>query len=1227
LTIAPRLELSCLTFRLHSLLVLNDLLDRPNVVGPLLAKSLDINLFDEVACFLYDNVLRNSLKAGSNKNELDQLMPERPSKAESIFFAAREIPIDERESYLKKACGDDARLRKRVEQLLVAEINVGDFLQEPLAHSIVDKRSANAGEGPGSIIGPYKLLQEIGEGGFGVVYMAEQSEPIRRTVALKIVKPGMDTREVIARFEAERQALAMMDHTNIARVFDAGTTESGRPYFVMELVKGVPITEFCDKNNLSTDKRLELFVKVCDAVQHAHQKGVIHRDLKPANVMITAHERDPVPKVIDFGVSKALSQRLTEKTLFTRHGQMIGTPQYMSPEQAEMTGLDVDTRSDIYSLGVLLYELLTGTTPLEADRLRTAGYSELLRMIQHEEPSKPSTRLSSLGDSLTIVCEHRKTDPTRLRQLIRGELDWIVMKALEKHRDRRYETANGMARDIQRHLRQEPVHAGPPSATYRLSKMIRRNRLAFIAGTAILASLVIALIAVTWGFTHANYLRGLAEDGFNLAKKAEETAIKDRNDAVHERNRAEVALQQEARQVYLMHLANADKALLEKNFQRARVELYECKPALRKWEWRFLESRYRATIPVELPSFHNGSFTRDGTRFIARGMPGSPDKHKMFIWDVSSGAKLVAELPHKSQLTGFTMSPDDKWLITRDEDGNFVRWNLDSQKQHEWIAKEATDKFGPMAFSKDGLIATENGDTLTVFNATDGSIKFSLELGRSFGNAKFSPNGRWLVASSNPSVLIEVSTGTIVRQFSDGAIIPTFSPNGRLIATGNIADQSISLWDWDGAKKALTYQRSWKAANSSRFTDLRFHADGKQLVSVQGAHVIVWDVTTTEIVNSIHTGGLTASTDVNSQQNLIAFSAGNGVRFWSYKGRDNMLAVRPHESANWLVEFSPDGQYIALGSHRGQHRLSTEYDTTGVEAEKAGPIIILDSSGQYVRTIPGRIHGFSWIPDGGHIVIASNVHDPYEMYDAKTGQLVHKFTGPSGAARPFVSVTGQVLTSVGKDLMVRQWDIATRQLINEFPFHSEFPEAGQLQDTSDARVQFLQNKLRIASVGPDGHRLAMFRNARNQNIALWDVAAGEATQPLQTQRRNVNTLVFSEEGNHLYVGSNRAELTLFDLQSNQEIKRFNGHFGPITGIAVRRDQQHIVSSDFAGGVIVWDVASARPLFTLSEAPKNVDDRRHPKIKAGSVAWSPDSTRIAVGRLDGTLEIWNVPTNP
>ncbi len=497
-------------------------------------------------------------------------MPFDTERARALFLEAIEYddPAD-RAVFLERECSDEPDLRQHLTLLLRSHDGATDFDDtatlpdetrafpgRPAALTIAQGPPAPGqpnpdgdrptAEGPGTRIGPYKLLEKLGEGGMGSVYMAEQQEPVRRKVALKIIKLGMDSEHVVARFEAERQALAMMDHPNIARVLDAGTTGNGRPYFVMELVHGVPITDYCDSARLTPRERLELFIPVCEAIQHAHQKGIIHRDIKPSNVLVTKYDGRPAPKVIDFGIAKATDQRLSERTMFTQYGTIVGTLEYMSPEQAELSALGVDTRTDVYSLGVLLYELLTGTTPLQRAALRDAGFAEILKRIKDEEPPRPSTRLSDSTESLATLSAHRQTEPAKLARLLRGDLDWIVMKALEKDRVRRYDTANSFARDVRRYLEGDAVEACPPTTGYRLRKFARKNRGALATAGAMATLLLVGAIVSTWQAIRATRAERLAAARLrdvSAANARTEVALTEarheRDVAVAERNRAD----------------------------------------------------------------------------------------------------------------------------------------------------------------------------------------------------------------------------------------------------------------------------------------------------------------------------------------------------------------------------------------------------------------------------------------------------------------------------------------------------------------------------------------------------------------------------------------------------------------------------------------------------------------------------------------------------------------
>ena len=549
-------------------------------------------------------------------------------REELIFDAALALDTPaQRRAYLDEACGGDAALRARMERLLRTHEHADDFFVSCVAgmkpaldaaeQQALTPATPEAGDNQvGRRVGNYKLLQTIGEGGCGVVYMAEQEKPVRRRVALKIIKLGMDTKQVIARFEAERQALAMMDHPNIARVLDAGATETGRPYFVMELVHGVRITTFCDERNLDTHQRLNLFTQVCQAIQHAHQKGIIHRDIKPSNVLVTQLDGAPVPKVIDFGIAKATEAPLTDKTLFTAYGHFVGTPAYMSPEQADLSGLDVDTRSDIYSLGVLLYELLTGRTPFDQSELMQSGLDEMRRTLREKEPHRPSTKLDTLPDTeLTATALHRQAAPLNLQSQLSGDLDWIVMKALEKDRSRRYETANALAMDIQRHLNNEPVVARPPSRRYRFQKLVQRNRAVFLATSAVAVALIGGLGMATWSFIKEREARERA-----VAAEQQQARLRREAETREKLTQATVLISRE-------RFAEADELLKGLGLEQPSLEGAAVFRSLAEWHalrqrWAEAAERFAALVQINhLDGWNIASmdFLGRGAALLARG--------------------------------------------------------------------------------------------------------------------------------------------------------------------------------------------------------------------------------------------------------------------------------------------------------------------------------------------------------------------------------------------------------------------------------------------------------------------------------------------------------------------------------------------------------------------------------------------------------------------------------
>ena len=626
-------------------------------------------------------------------------MKPEPPREEALFQAANQLTGPAQAMFLDGACHGDPALRQRLEALLTAhEAPVGVLGDESVQTITLELPEPAPDEAVGQTLGRYKLLERVGEGGCGVVYVAEQTQPVRRRVALKVIKLGMDTKQVVARFEAERQALAMMDHPNIAKVLDAGTTDLGRPYFVMELVRGIKITDYCDQANLSTKERLDLFIKVCQAIQHAHQKGIIHRDIKPSNILVTLHDGVPVPKVIDFGIAKATEGRLTDNTVYTQLHQFIGTPAYMSPEQAEMSGLDIDTRSDIYSLGVLLYELLAGSTPFDAKELMASGIDAMRKTIREKEPQRPSTRLATLGaDQLTTTARRRSADTSKLLHQLKGDLDWIVMKCLEKDRQRRYETANGLAADLKRHLNNEPVVARPPSAGYRFQKAFRRNKLAFTAATAVAAALLVGISASVWQAARATKARIQADASRQAAQASEQKAVAAQADAQTkqreaegERSRADAQARaavesqaQSRRLLYASDMNNAQQSLKQNNLGKARrlLERHLPQPGeedLRGWEWRYLWQLTRSSALVTLTNRlttrgFDVSFSPDGTRLAVGWWDGRVD-----LWDVPGRRLLRVLTEPKQPYPHVAFSPHRNLLSQssgghlRDQRGRFV---------------------------------------------------------------------------------------------------------------------------------------------------------------------------------------------------------------------------------------------------------------------------------------------------------------------------------------------------------------------------------------------------------------------------------------------------------------------------------------------------------------------------------------------------------------------------
>jgi serine/threonine protein kinase len=660
-------------------------------------------------------------------------------------------------------------------------------------------------EAIGTQIGPYELLSVLGEGGFGIVYRAEQKEPVRRQVALKLIKPGMDSKQVIARFESERQALALLDHPNIAHIFDGGTTQSGRPYFVMEYVKGMPITEYCDRNKLDTEERLQLFIQVCEAIQHAHQKGIIHRDVKPSNILVSKQEDKADLKVIDFGVAKAISQPLTERTLFTEQGQLIGTPEYMSPEQAELTNQDIDTRSDIYSLGVLLYELLTGTLPFEPDTLRAAAFDEVIRIIRDTDPPRPSTRLLSLGEKATTAATNRRTDVRALSKRLHKELEWIPLKAMRKEPDRRYKTASEFADDVRNYLNGDPLTAGPESRTYRLKKTIKRHQVVVSATAVVLMTLAAGIVATTMfalkaiderdkkGIALERAIRAEknAQGQAALAEEQRKMAVQAQNEAQEQQKLAEENAEKTRRSLYINRINLAEKYYGENNIKRVHELLKVCPKDLRGWEWYHLwrvSNQARVTLRGHEDLVTQVAFSPDGRRILSCDYDGT-----LKAWDAKSGTELMTLKRDDWLFSSVAFSRDCMRIFSVSRDKNLKIWDVNSGTEVMTLGQVEDWLPDSLTFSRDGrMIAAHIHGILKVWDAKSGSEVMSMKVPMGPSPVALSPDGRWIVSGGlfNTLKVLDAKSGdermTLKFNILEGSISSVaFEPYGRWIASGS----------------------------------------------------------------------------------------------------------------------------------------------------------------------------------------------------------------------------------------------------------------------------------------------------------------------------------------------------------------------------------------------------------------------------------------------------------
>ena len=1081
---------------------------------------------------------------------------------DSIFLAALEKGSAEaRAAFLDGACAGNAELRESVERLLRAHARASEVLRDR-APGLPATAESGGRERPGLQIGPYKLVEQIGEGGMGTVWMAQQSEPVKRLVAVKLVKPGMDSRQVIARFEAERQALALMDHANIARVLDAGATESGRPYFVMDLVRGVPITRYCDEHRLTPRQRLELFIPVCHAVQHAHQKGIIHRDLKPSNVLVAVYDGRPVPKVIDFGVAKATGQPLTEQTLVTGFGNIVGTLEYMSPEQAETNQLDVDTRSDIYSLGVLLYELLTGSPPFCRKELEQAGMLERLRVIREQEPSKPSAKLST-AEGLPTLAANRGTEPAKLTKLVRGELDWIVMKALEKDRSRRYETANGFAQDMQRYLADEPVLAGPPSANYRFRKFARRNRGAILTASLVAAALLLGTAVSTWQAIRATLAEGRERENAKQADTQRGIAVKN----------AAKAKERELEAKKQTRLAQDNERLANRRYYAAQMNL-----AARAWE--------EGDTPrvLELLETVRPRIGEDDLRAF----------EWYAFWQLCHERLRYRLQGNHAFSHRVAYSPDSRLLALASTDGTVKLLDAISGQEIRTL-RGGRSRTGAVAFSPVGkLLAQEagpNAESVILWNVESGEQTRMLANASKVQFLDFSPDGQTLATGTYDGnvILWDTSSGSRKDAWqAHGITAIAFAPDGRHLATTRYGapkpgEDATTIWDV-GVTPAVRVAGSEAAAGQS----LSFSADGKRLAVGGPIACEIVDATSGKIIPFIDErkgdwGYGYSVAFVPGRDALALGLESSRVRVVDLK--TGSAQIFPHQSQLRSIAVSPDGRSIAA--------IDSDALLKVWNLEERPPSGVFETNGT---------QGLAFSRDGQTLAVGSM--KTLKIYDLSTGALQADLKGHISKVSALAFFRDGKTLAAGSGYWsqpgeFKLWDLATGRERIPAPTYN----------LSSIAVAVSPDEKTLAVGGPQGE-LVLFELATARPLA-------------RVEARQLTGLTFTPDGKLLISAggewrNNSSEyvITLRDPASGAVLKSF----APTESvgfcvIACSADGKLLAAGTRVGLVHLWELPSGRLRKTL----------RGSTLWINSIAFFPDGETLATAHHPGDIKLWDLAT--